>query len=156
MDLRTETFDKSALEAIISSGSHNSRIDMAGWGFYFDMASTGDEAEAELWAVRKGGGLNHGTLRQCAVIAKSLTKIATKTGMADFSILKESDVFQEKFKFVSGLQPAYLNFLWEAYSKFRAEQEARFAKFLESGDAKKSSPNQNTETTGEPSASAAV
>lgn len=153
-NISIERFDRAVLEEIIASGTHHVVIKLANWRFSFNMASAGDEAEAELWAARKygGGTYKHQTLQQAAIIARSLEKV----GSADFSILNENDSLQEKYKFVSRLQPAYLAFLWEKYGEFRADQEAQFARITASGELKKSSPSQSSETTTETSASAAV
>lgn len=149
----TEKFDKRVLEEIIASGSYHAVIKLANWRFSFNMASAGDEAEAELWAAKKygGGTYKHQSLQQAAIIAKSLEKVAT----ADFSILNENDSLQEKYKFISKLQPAYLAFLWEKYGEFRADQESQFARITETGELKKSLPSQSLETTTETSAPAA-
>ena len=150
--VKTDTFDRNVLDEIITSGKHTSRITLANWQFYFNLASAGEEAEAELWAAKKTGGYSLLTVRHAAILAKSLERV----NRADFALLSEADQFLEKYTFLAKLQPAYLDFLWEAYTKLRAEQDTQFAKLLEGDDLKKSSPNQPIETTGESSASAGV
>ena len=135
-----QEISRAALEQIILGGEYLEAVQIGKWSIVYNLASIGDEIDAEIHAIHMGGGYRHEKNVKICILATCITRIGSY-GISELD-------FEKRVEEIRGLGEPAINLLWSHYLAFKAAQKNQFEEFV-NGKKKVSSQQEHSDIGGD-------